>query len=210
VTKGWPAESAFRRPAFRSFRATRSARLSRASAMRRRRVLSVSTAARFAKSRHAAANRRYSNFKLMSGRNPLCRDEKHASRIRATSKNLCGSMWARGINMTVREKFSPSLSYLQTAGAGAFKRKRPPSEAASEMLAPPAVVARSIEVPRTMAIGLTDAALDCPTGLAAVPGSTATILVVIAVMATVPVRGRRRRCADCDGADKAQCSSHYG
>jgi hypothetical protein len=31
----------------------------------------VSTAARFAKSRHAAANRRYSNSKLMSGRNPL-------------------------------------------------------------------------------------------------------------------------------------------
>jgi hypothetical protein len=58
------AKSSFRRLALPCFRLTRSARSSHASAIRRRRVLSASTAARFDRSRHAAANRRYSNSKL--------------------------------------------------------------------------------------------------------------------------------------------------
>jgi hypothetical protein len=90
-----------------------------------------------------------------------------------------------------------------TQFAAARKRKRPPSEAAPEMLAPPSVVARgrSIQVPRTTAIGLTDAALNGPARLAAVPGS-ATVVVIAVMVAVIPIRGCWSRCADCDGADK--------
>src|SRR6516225_2024881 len=63
------------------------------------------------------------------------------------------------------------------------KKKRPPDKAASALLISVVALAPSIEVQRTMPIGLTNAALDGPARPAAVPGSTAaTVIVVIAVM----------------------------
>jgi hypothetical protein len=119
MTKACPAESPFWRLALPFFRATRPARFSHASAMRRRRVLSA-WAARFARSRHAAANRRYSNSELIFGCNPL-RDEalwqgleKARFEFVETSKHMRGSTPGASFDLGVREKFSLSLSYLQT------------------------------------------------------------------------------------------------
>ena len=71
-----------------------------------------------------------------------------------------------------------------TAGAKCGKEKA--AEAASGKLKSPVALPPSIEVPRTMAIGLTDATLDCPVRRATVPGS-ATVIVIVAVMTMADV-----------------------
>ena len=95
------------------------------------------------------------------------------------------------------------------------KMKRPPSEAASETSTPPSVVAgrRSVQVPWTMAIGLTNAALNGPIGRTTVPGSkSAAVIVIAVVVAVIPIGGRWDRAAGRDCAGDAQCRSNcrYG
>jgi hypothetical protein len=91
------------------------------------------------------------------------------------------------------------------ANRGLRKRRGRQVAAASEMLTPASVVARrrSIEIPRTMAIRLTNAALNGPVRRATVPGTKSATVIVIAVLATVPIRSCRNRCTDRDSAHKA-------
>ena len=111
LTVGCSTGSTFPRLAFPRFRVTRSARSSHASAMRTSRVLSAGTPVRFAKSRYAVANRRYSKSELISGPTPLReKSEKPPIESRKTSKDMCGSAGRQHIGFARREKFSPGLS----------------------------------------------------------------------------------------------------
>ena len=78
------------------------------------------------------------------------------------------------------------------------------------MLISPVALPPSIDVPRTIPIGLTDAALNSPTRPAG-PSTTAIVVVVavISVMAVtvIPICGCRRT-ADGDCANKAERGSH--
>src|SRR6516165_3396142 len=76
----------------------------------------------------------------------------------------------------------------------------------------PVLVRPSIDVPRTMLIGLTDTALDSPIRRAAVPCAPSTaavvsataVVVVIAVMVAVPISRGRDHASATNCADDAQ------
>jgi hypothetical protein len=84
---------------------------------------------------------------------------------------------------------------ILTAGGKAKKEKA--AEAASEMLHSVVALPPSIDVPRTIAIGLTDAALYGPTRSATVPCVPSAVVIVIVMMARadVDLECRGRDCA---------------
>jgi hypothetical protein len=83
---------------------------------------------------------------------------------------------------------------MLTAGAQGQKRrppKRPPQMLISIVALPP-----SIEVPRTIPVGLTDAALHRPTRSAAIPCAAAVVIVIAMVVSTVPISRRWQHAAN--------------
>src|SRR5215831_4930134 len=121
--------------------------------------------------------------------------------------------------MSLRERTRPELGIIEHEAQGGGELggapKKEGGRSGLQML--PSVIALppSIDVPRTMTIGLTDAALHCPIRRTSIPSPVAA--TVVAVMVIVGTRiitvtvlrlyGGGR--SDCGCADEAQRNSHF-
>src|SRR5262249_21715189 len=71
---------------------------------------------------------------------------------------------------------------LRAAGRSIQKKKRPPKRPQHMLSISPVLMRPSIDVPRTIYVGLTNAALDSPT-----PGAASSATVVAVIARVVPV-----------------------
>jgi hypothetical protein len=100
------------------------------------------------------------------------------------------------------------------------KKRRPPKRP-PHMLKSVVALPASIDVPRTMAIGLTDAALNSPTRSAAIPYATTVIIIIMPVVVRaananmyagrieINLRLHRDGRSNCRRADKTQRNSSF-